>query len=280
MPERLHMIPISITSPNNELLKNIRKLHSRSGREKLGLFLLEGETLLSEAASKQLAVQAVVISEGVWKAGVSSLFQDSIARLPASCKLYLVADEEFRQLSTTSTPTTVIAVAKQLSYQADDLFKSKPPLVIIADSIQDPGNLGTIFRTALASGVSGIILSKGTVDHFNPKVVRSAMGALFTVPFISNISNNQILDLCKHYDISLHALDAQGTIPYWQADLINPCAIILGNEGQGLSPELLEQSDSIIAIPMKPESESLNVAISGAVILFESFKQRYCQRDQ
>jgi TrmH family RNA methyltransferase len=258
----------SISSPNNALLKRIRGLHERKTREKTGMFLLEGPKAVGEAFDKQLRIRDLVVSETFWKQD-ASVFAGQDVEL-----VNIVEDKLLKELSTQTTPAGIIATADMPRFSMDDLFASKPPLVVIAHAIQDPGNLGTIFRTALAASATGVILTRGTVDCFNPKVVRAASGALFAMPTIWDMSLADAAAAVRERGLRVVGMEPTASTSLFEADLSGPVAIVLGNEGQGFTADDLDIVDEQISIPMNPASESLNVAICGAIVLFNVVRQR------
>jgi TrmH family RNA methyltransferase len=257
-----------ITSPNNALLKQIRGLHQRSLREKSGLFLIEGPKAIGEAFDKNVRVRDLVVSETFWKEEAAVIADRDVPTIS------VVADKLLKELATTTTPSGIIATAEVPHHELDELFSGQPPLVVIVHAIQDPGNLGTLFRTALAASASGVILTHGTVDAYNPKVVRAAMGALFGMPVITDMPFEKACDTVRQRGLRVIGCEPTATLSLFDTDLTGPVAIVLGNEGQGFTAADLEHVDEQIAIPMNPKSESLNVAISGAVVLFNVVQQR------
>ena len=180
-----------------------------------------------------------------------------MAEMPAGCTV--VTEEIMRKVSDTETPQGVMCVAQMPSYQKEDLLGrgtgNKTPLLLILENIQDPGNLGTMMRTAEAAGVTGVLLSKDTVDLFNPKTVRATMSAIFRVPF-------------------LYTDDLNGAIPYDEADCNGPCAFLIGNEGNGLTDEAADAASCRVHIPMEGRIESLNAAMAAGILMFEASRQR------
>ena len=150
----------------------------------------------------------------------------------------------------------------------------QPRIIAIADAVQDPGNLGTLIRTAYAAELGGLILLQGSVDPYNPKVVRAAAGALFALPLISDLTPAQALELVHANNMRLVICQASARKRYFDVNLADSVAIVFGNEGQGINETMKAGADESISIPMNPGSESLNVAISGGIILFETLKQR------
>lgn len=259
----------AITSSSNPLLKKVRALHQRSYREEYSAFLIEGERLLEEAFLKEVALEEIIASESYFKQGMGRLSDVNIARLVT------VPDKLFQELANTTNPAGILAVAKMPSYKPSDCFASKQALVVIADAIQDPGNMGTLMRTCLAAYATGLIATKGTVDLFNAKVVRAAMGASFTLPCLWDLETTEAIKLCRSHGLKVVASAAGGENYFWQAKLDGPTAIVIGNEGQGLSEAALEAADETITIPMSDECESLNAAQAATIFLFEAVRQRH-----
>jgi TrmH family RNA methyltransferase len=257
----------AVNSPSNALLKRIRSLHERKFREKERLFLIEGVRAVDEAFKKNLNVRDVLVSER---------FLDEHADELAAFELdhVTVVDERlFKESAMTTTPSGILAVAEMPLFKMDELFKQNKPLVVV-NAVQDPGNLGTIMRTALAASAGGMILIRGTVDPFNPKVVRSAMGSLFALPIVWDVAYEQAMDELRRRGIKIIACDASADRYIFDIDLTGSIALVFGNEGNGFAAGQLEQVDEVVSIPMNPQSESLNVAMSAAVALFNVVQQR------
>lgn len=258
----------SISSASNSLLKKVRSLQQRSGREQHGLFLLEGPKLLVEAQSKGIIIEDVIVSSSYLNSGFSASENPDIEQIT------VVDDKLFRDLTTTSTPCGIVSVGKIKTPQFSDCLKGQATLIAVAESVQDPGNLGTMIRAALAFGASGLIATAGSVDAFNPKVVRSAMGALFKLPVLVGMKMDDVVKRLKEENIRIIALEPAAQKPFWQLELNQGLAFVFGNEGNGLSGEAAELADEVVTIPMAGQTESLNVAVSSAVVLFECARQR------
>ncbi|MBY0356477.1 MAG: RNA methyltransferase [Candidatus Obscuribacterales bacterium] len=257
-----------ISSAANDLLKQVRSLHKRQGREKQGLFLVEGQRGIIEACRKNLVLRHVVLSKAA-----AETFIAELSAFPLS-EVNIVEPTLFSSLVTTAGPSTALAVAEVLPERSAQIFAASNPLIVIADAIQDPGNLGTIMRTAHAANAQGIILSKGCVDVYNSKVVRAAAGALFDLPFWADLEAETIISILQEKNIAIATCSPLGQKNYFDYDMRGPLALVLGNEGQGLSPVFAECESEMIAIPMNARAESLNVGISAGIILFEAYKQR------
>ncbi len=263
-----------IDSLQNTKIKSAVALKSRRGREKSGCFSAEGIRLVEMAAQSDWPVLFAFVTD-------KALRQDrvkSILQLLEKKKTFLatVSDKVMSHISLTESPQGIFAVMKKREITLDSLqldHKASPCYVVL-DGIQDPGNLGTIIRTADASGADGIILLKGTVDAFNPKVVRAAMGSMFALPMVTEVSPEDFLSFSKKSGLKVFAtaLDEKAE-SLFQADFRQPEALVFGNEGNGVSKELLVSAERIF-IPMFGQAESLNVAISAAIVLYEALRQR------
>jgi RNA methyltransferase, TrmH family len=263
-----HLVVKEITSPNNHLLKQIRLLHDRHGREKAKLFLIEGAKVLNEAIEKKIEIVDIAVSETFVKNGLANLEQSKIKIL------YALPDKLFAGLGTTTTPTGIIAIARMREDSIDDCLKGANPLLMVCDAIQDPGNLGTIIRSGLAFGANGMILTKGSVDPYNPKVVRGAMGASFGLPIVIDLAVEDVIDALHKKNIRTIALDARAKKTISDIDLRQPTAFFFGNEGHGFSQQTMESVSETASIPMRTMTESLNVAISAAIVMFECARVR------
>ncbi|MEB3309714.1 MAG: RNA methyltransferase [Snowella sp.] len=260
-----------ITSSQNPLVKQIRKLHRSKGRREQNLLLLEGTHLLETAWQGDCSFQTVCYTPQ-WQERYSQLLERVI---PRSQRIECVSPEVLQQLATTVNPDGVIATIER-DFQTISRSNSLQ-LGLILERIQDPGNLGTIIRSAVATQVDQLWLSEDSVELDNPKVLRSSAGAWF---HLSKQSHPDLGQLIKNYQaqgiqVIATRLDAAKT--FWEIDFIQPSLILLGNEGAGLSPELSELADESVTIPLAPGVESLNVAIAAALLLYEAQRQKQTQ---
>lgn len=207
---------------------------------------------------------------------------ESQDRVPLdSCSLFLVSDEVMRKMADTEHPQGILSVTAMPAYSLEDLLSAeKNPLFLLPEDIQDPGNLGTMFRTAEGADATGLILGPGCTDPFQPKVVRSTMGSLFRMPFIQIREEDwyPLLSELKKQDIRLFAAWLPGSVSYDEADYTGPTAFLIGNEGKGLKKETAEASDQRIRIPMGGKLESLNAAMSAGILMYEASRQRRQKR--
>jgi RNA methyltransferase, TrmH family len=256
-----------LTSTQNPLIKQIKKLQNAKERRESQLFLLEGTHLIQEACAVNYPLLTVCCTE-IWQANHPELWSS----LAEKCdRLELVSDEVIRSIATTVNPDGIVARAPRMALK-------KPPipanLTVVLSTIQDPGNLGTMIRAAAAAGVDGLWVSKDSVDLDNPKVLRASAGQWFRLPM--GVSDNlaELIASYQQQGVQVVSTTSQTKTSYWDADLRSPTLILLGNEGAGLSQDLAALADLQIKIPMAPAVESLNVATAAALILFEVRRQR------
>ncbi len=267
-----------ITSASNEKIKKMALYASKaSARKEDGIFLAEGTKLVTEAPAH--LIREIYVSESCLasleaeETSVSVSFRSICGDLPEDAVIRL-PDRLFEKISTMKTPQGMIVVLDKLSYSEEDLTKGGDPLLVVLEDVQDPGNVGTVFRTAEAAGVTGIILSEGCADPLSPKVVRSAMGALFRVPFIVRKDIPEEVKRLESEGIACFAARLDGASEYDKCDLASPCALLIGNEGNGLSEETRSAASDGIFIPMCGKTESLNAAVSASILMYEASRQR------
>ncbi len=253
-----------ISSRQNPLAKLLNSLHSRHGRQKSGLFLLEGIRLVEEALAAGLVIRHAVYSPRLQsnQRAMACLKQLQAASL---CQPQLVSDGLLKWLADTEQPQGLLVAAEQPA--RDELDLSGINRVLLVDGVQDPGNLGTIIRTADALGTQLVLLLSGTVDAYNEKVVRSAMGSLFHVRLQQGISAAIVLPLLRKTGIQLVVSALEQAVPYDRAVYGERVALVVGNEGAGVSSDLLQAADLRVVIPILGQAESLNVAVATGIIL-------------
>jgi len=259
-----------ITSPANPQLKHARRV--RDGREPDAVFV-EGERLCEECLRSGLALTA-----GFHAASISPRAQAIVAELRRRhCPLYEISEAALSTVSDTVTSQGVILLAARPTYALDQVLSRRvrgAALIVGLDAVQDPGNLGTIVRTAEAAGASGLVALPGSADAFAPKALRSAMGSAFRLPMVTDVAPDELITACRMAGITVAATAADAPQVYSDYDWRRPTLVILGNEARGVSPNLSAQGDVRLRIPLHPPVESLNVAAAVAVILFEAARQR------
>ena len=260
---------IILTSIKNPLIKQVRKLHRAKERQKKNLLLLEGTNLIEAACQVDYKLDIIFYTE-LWQANHQLLCLKLVKK---RLKLQLVSPEVLNAIATTVNPDGVVAIAPR--YFAQEPVIAKTQLGIALEKIQDPGNLGTIIRTAVATGVDGLWLSSDSVDIHNPKVLRASVGEWFRVPMTANQDLTQLIAQHQQQGIQVIATDAQANKSYWEIDFTCPSLILLGNEGAGLSPKLITMADQQVKIPLANGVESLNLAVATALILYEARRQSH-----
>ena len=259
-----------ITSTSNAKIKRIVQLRKKKkARDAEGVFLVEGIRMFREIPEKLL--QEIYISESCeGKEGKDT------RRRASACGIRpeLVSDGVFAYLSDTQTPQGILCVVGQLSYSLEEVADASCPHMLVLDRLQDPGNVGTILRTAEGAGVTGILLDGECADIYNPKTIRSTMGSIFRMPFYYIQDLEEGIRYLKKRGICTYAAHLEGKRAYDEEDYRKPCAFLIGNEGNGLRPEIADLADTYIRIPMAGEVESLNAAIASAVLMFEAGRQR------
>jgi RNA methyltransferase, TrmH family len=265
------MTVAQLTSRDNPLLKTIRLVSAGSKRAPENLVLAEGIRVLEEASKAGLPIEAAVCVEtfGATERERNLLESWRLKKV----RIYRASEKIFKTISSVQTPQGALALVGVHAISLADTVPAGNPLIVYACGIQDPGNLGTLIRTAAAAGATMICTEKGTVSAKNPKTIRASAGAFFHLIPVENVAVDMFLDYCRRYSIQPYRTDACEGINYHKKDLRFPCAIMLGNEGSGMDSKKLAGVPSI-RIPMDEKIESLNVASAGAVILFEAAKQR------
>lgn len=256
-----------IESSQNERLKSWRKLKKRKERLKSGTMIVEGEQLIKEATRSGVTIKAILHTEKK-KEYVHQFIYKRYKDVP----IYELTDALFHLIVDTEQPQGIAAEVSLPRYVQEDLLRTYPATHLMIDRIQDPGNLGAIFRTAEALGVTALWLEKGTVDPFKPKVVRAAMGSLFRVPFVICELQEQI-SVLKDKQFALYATDPHDGQLLHQVQFPRNVVMMLGNEAQGLATELQQQATETICVPMTGETESLNVSTATGILLYERLRQ-------
>jgi RNA methyltransferase, TrmH family len=256
-----------LTSLQNPFVKQIRKLQLAKERKAQNLFLLEGTHLIESACSVNYPLVSVCCTEQ-WQANHQNLWEN--LRLLAE-RLEIVSSDVLKAIATTVNPDGVVATAKRQESQNQLPCAG---LLLALETVQDPGNLGTIIRTCAAAGASGLYLSSNSVDLDHPKVLRASAGQWFSLPMaVSNDLKATCLE-CQKSGMQIVATTATAKLTYWELDYQRPTVILLGNEGAGLSNQLLAIADKQVSIPINLGVESVNVAIAAALLLYEAQRQQ------
>lgn len=256
-----------ITSASNQRIRRVLELSSRArARRREASFVIEGARLFADTPEDFLA--ETFVTEDFFE-GADERIREKIR----GSRGVLVTPELLKKMSDTQTPQGVVSIVRMPVWTMEDLLGGNP-LVLVLENIQDPGNLGTMVRTAEAAGASGILMSKDTVDLFNPKTVRSTMSGIFRLPAVVSDDLIRSLDLLKERGVTVYAAHLGGEAAYDRLSYTGPSAFLIGNEGNGLTEETARRADHKLLIPMHGRIESLNAAMAAGILLYEADRQR------
>jgi len=252
----------------NKQVKELVTWNRKSkARKEDNVFLVEGSKMFLEAPNER--IRNIYVSESFFATDECRKKMDLIG-------YEVVPEDTFKKISDTMTPQGILCVMDRMEYTLEDLLIKENPTLMVLEDLQDPGNLGTIMRTGEGAGIDGVILSKGCVDIYNPKTIRSTMGSLYRVPFIYVDSlSDAILELKKR-GVHFYAAHLKGTKYYDEFDFMadGGTAFLIGNEGNGLKDETADLADSYLKIPMEGKLESLNAAIASSILMYEAYRQK------
>jgi RNA methyltransferase, TrmH family len=258
-----------VQSQQNSRLKQLRRALAGPGRDSAGLAGIEGPNLVAEALRAGLRIPVVFAAQD------SERLLDGL-RLPGGTEILLLSRDLLERSLTTETPQPVAALVEMPDWIWRDVLEpenGRPPLIMVLAGLQDPGNLGTIVRSAEAFGAAGIVSLPGTVSAWNPKAVRASAGSVFRVPLLS-ASQDECFTRLREAGVTILATMARASQQANCVDLAGPVGLLIGNEGNGLSKDLAAQADSSITIPCPGAVESLNAAIAASILLYEASRQR------
>jgi RNA methyltransferase, TrmH family len=256
-----------LTSTQNPLVKQLRRLHNAKERDREQAFLIEGTHLLQEAIAVNWPL-LVVCATPDWQVTHADLWRQLNSQAD---RCELVTEKVLAAMATTVTPDGVLAVAARTNMASPQLAAK---LTLLLDRLQDPGNLGTAIRTAAAAGADGLWVSDDSVDLDHPKVLRASAGQWFRLPMAKSPNLAQLIISYRQQGSQIIATGMTAAVEYWQIDFTQPTVILLGNEGSGLDPSLMKLADRVVKVPMAPAVESLNVSITAALLLYEAIRQR------
>lgn len=255
-----------ITSTSNPQIKRLLQLQKKAKvRDEENVYVVEGIRMFAEVPKER--VEKVYISETLFNRKKHDL---NLQEFPVE----ILSDRVFEHISDTKTPQGILCVVKRKKYELNELLKVNKPHFVVLDNLQDPGNMGTIVRTAEAAGVDAVFMSRDCVDIYNPKTIRSTMGSIYRMPFIYIEDIPKLLDIFRENGVKSYAAHLNGKNSYDKEDYSHGTAILIGNEGNGLRDEVTEKADILVKIPMQGKVESLNAAIAASVLMFEVFRQR------
>ena len=261
-----------IISRQNETIKRIKSLEKRKYREKHSEIILEGYRLIKDAVESGLNVKTVLFVDSIDEKKISL-----VETLSASGAEAIETDlAVFGHVCETVASQGLLAVAQMPSNSLKEIIGDLPDLVIFLDCLQDPGNLGTIIRTADAAGAGLVALSSGSVDAYNAKVLRSAMGSIFHMPVIQKIPGKQFLEELKDHGYKTIAADINGAKPYGEMKYGEKTCLVIGNEGSGIRNEILDICHESVKIPIIGRAESLNAAVAAGILMYDIALKKNC----
>ncbi|MFC4766940.1 TrmH family RNA methyltransferase [Effusibacillus consociatus] len=261
-----------ITSTRNSRVKDWAALKQKKYRDQTNLFFIEGIRLVEDALESQAPLETILVLDDLIPTGRLDRIVNGTHSL--GIELIEVNQAVLEHVADTKTPQGVIAIGRQYQHNKEGLIASKTnPLYLVLDNIQDPGNLGTMIRSADAVGAAGVFVGSGSVDLYNPKVIRATMGSLFHLPVIE-VSLRELFPLLRQHDVTVIGASTGAEEELYAVDLTGGTAIVIGSEAHGISGEIRQQIDKWISLPMPGKAESLNAAIASSIILYETLRQR------
>jgi len=256
--------PKRITSPDNPLIKALRRVKGGAGRK---AFIIEGPHLIESALDASAVPLRVFFAEGFKGRGL-------LLRLSAQpVEMYEIPESLIRRLSGTETPQGILAVVSLKQARLDELGPKERDLIAVSDGVSDPGNMGTLIRAADAAGADAVLALPGSCDPFMPKALRAAAGSVFNIPVV-HADSGEFLMWAKKNGIRLVFTAGDAEMSVYEADLTGPLALVFGNESRGVSPGLRAASGTGLRVPIFGKAESLNVAVTAALCLYEARRQR------
>lgn len=278
---RANIAPRHVESRNSAVIKVFRRSLA-SGVTREGWLAIEGPILFEEALraggylphdgrgfSTGLKIQSVLTTERQ-----AERFSEALRRLPEEVEVNLVADSLFERVSQTETPQGIAALVELRRRDLDAVLRAPSTLAVVACELQDPGNLGTIMRSAQALGATALAALRNTVSPFNPKTVRSSAGAVFRLPVFTALEPDSLIERLHRRGVSILAADRRSSVRVQDANFRGPTAILIGKEAAGLDESLARRADQRVAIPIRGEIDSLNAAAAASIVLYEAARQR------
>lgn len=265
-----------ITSTSNQKIKQIVQWQTKArARRQDGIFLAEGLKMYEEAPAgliREVYLTDALLQRLIRRREESDIYIEEKLKQTG---YELVSEEVFARISDTQSPQGILTVMHQQTYEPEQLLDTENPLLVLLEDLQDPGNLGTILRTGEGAGITGVIMSRNTVDIYNPKTIRSTMGSIYRVPFFYADSMEEIIGMLQKKGIRVYAAHLQGQAYYSSFSFTGGTAFLIGNEGNGLRRETADLADSYLKIPMEGQVESLNAAIAASLLVYEAHRQRH-----
>ncbi len=265
-----------IEAKTNAFYKEVKKLNKKKYRDLNKQYIAEGPNLVLEAINRELDIDSIIVrEEDISNEEISSLV-NLFKNKYTDGKLFLFSETLFKDIADTVTAQGILAVIDKNDFNKDSFVKEireHKKNVLVLDRLQDPGNIGAIIRTAVGVGYGAVISVKGTADIYAPKVIRASAGAAFSIPIYFSESAEEVVEILKCADREIVTTGFETSTFYYDVDFKENKALVLGNEGNGVSREFFENSDFIVKIPMENKLESLNAAVAAGVIMYESVRK-------
>lgn len=265
------MSDLVISSRQNNIVKYVRGLREKRNRDKEGCFIVEGVRSVHEAVLAGVTIRKLVLTERGQK---HPLTNEIITNLSSEVQIVRVTDEVMEFMSETESPQGIIALVSTPQITLKDLEVTQSSSFVVIDGVQDPGNVGTIIRSADAFGIGAVILTKGCADIFNSKTLRSTMGSVFHLPVLQDVTQQDLISFLKENSFFIAATTLEETSRFLpDVEFLWPLALVFGNEGKGVSPEISGSADVLVKVPMLGSAESLNVAVTSGIVLYEASRR-------
>ena len=255
----------NIFIPPGVPMPSLKHLKTKKGRDETGLFMVEGEKLIAEIPEDYKILYYVV----------SRKFADThdLTRYRTRARCEVIRDSLFESLAATVTPQGIIAVCRQIQHSLNDILQPSG-FILMGENLSDPGNIGTLVRTAAAAGASGVILTAGSCDLFSPKVLRAAAGAVLRMPIVTEANSAKTMEELKKQSIPIYAAHPRGNALPYNINLSGQFCLLVGNESHGISDKAEAMADALVHLPMTNDTESLNASVAGSILLYEAVRQR------
>lgn len=264
---------VEITSKDNERIKYTKSLLKSKKRNQEKKFMIEGYRIVKQAMQCSATIDYIVYNDEFLNKDEHKEFIQGLEL--EGYKMYKTTNKLFKEMCDTEKSQGIIAVVEYKEYSLDDSLKEASDFIVVLDRIQDPGNMGTIIRTADAAGAQSIILLKGCVDVYNPKVIRSTMGSIFDINIVNCVDED--LDIIKNKGFNIVSSYLNTDNYYNRVDYGDKVALVIGNEGNGIKDEIIDKSDILVKIPIYGKAESLNAAMASGILMYEIKNKLTCK---
>lgn len=263
---------VEISSAENAVIKHIKQLSRRKYRDKHKEYMIEGVRILCDALENKQKIKYAVFCDALYRAADGENLLNQLAE--QGVKVYRTTEKLYGEIAETESPQGIMAILPRKEIGLEQLTKKKGSFFIVIDQVQDPGNLGTIIRTADSAGVDAILLTKGCVDLYNPKTIRATMGSIFHLPILMLEDSQEGISFLKNNQIKILTTSLNAVSYHYEIDYQQNVAIVVGNEANGVSYTWMDSADVLIKIPIQGKAESLNVSVAASIVLYEAVRQR------